>query len=109
MKDMGTPPPPQRVSLSSHFFFCFRSGERGEVSWVLSTRNPPPPISFELGKWVTGVGQTYRPADEFALTVEVTILVTTPSFCLDIGDVLLRTDIVVHVVPADAIFLVSRQ
>ena len=92
------PPPPRQPSFP--FLFLFPERWRGGgVSWVLSTR---PPISFDLRKWVTGVGQTCRPADEIALTVEVTVLVTTPfqvqrSFCLDIGDVLLRTHIVSHV------------
>lgn len=35
------------------------------------------PVSFDLRKWVTGVGQTCQRADEVALTVEATTLVTT--------------------------------
>ena len=90
MKDMDPPAPTSQPSFTFLFLFPERRG--WGVSWVFSTR---PPISFDIRKWVTGVGETCRPADEVALTVEVTILVTTPfqvrrSFWRDIGDVLLR-------------------
>jgi hypothetical protein len=105
------PPPPPFESAFLPISFSVSGAVMVGISWVLSTR--PPPISFDLRKWVTGVGQTCRPADEVALPVEVTILVTTPfqvrrSFCLDIGEVLLETHIVCHVVLTDVIFLVSE-
>jgi hypothetical protein len=35
------PPPPLRVSLPSHFFFCFRSGDGGDI---LGSLNKTPPF-----------------------------------------------------------------
>jgi hypothetical protein len=68
MKDMDTAPPLPHESAILPISFSV-SGARAGGRYPGFYHQGPPPISFDLRKWVTGVAQTCRPADEVALTV----------------------------------------